>query len=101
MPAINDSPVQLSDEAYYDAETNVFHVPLIGHKTFAALLIARDAPLPLTHLSVDAHNHTTRLGVNLHQHLEQEVRAAIDRGAYRVATGIALVTHSESFGSYF
>jgi hypothetical protein len=95
MMHINDSPVQLGDTALYDREADLFRIPLIGHKTFAALLIARNAPLPLTHLSIDEHRQSSKLGVNLHEHLEDEVRAAIGRGARQVATGLALATHEE------
>lgn len=92
---INDDPIQLGDTAIYDRGADLFRVPLIGHKTFAALLVARHAPLPLTHLSIDEHRRSSKLGVNLHEHLEAEVRAAISRGAHQVATGLALATHEE------
>jgi hypothetical protein len=90
-----DSSVQLSDHAYYDGKADLFRVPLMGHKEFAALVIARDAPLPLTHLAADEHKRATPLGVNLRDHLEAEVKAALGRGAHQVATGIALMTHEE------
>lgn len=90
--------LQLSEDAYYDRDADLFCVPILGHHQFAALVIARDAPLPLTHLAADKHKRATPLGANLRDHLEAEVRAAIGRGAHQVATGIALMTHEELKG---
>ena len=98
MSMTDNSSIQLSEDAYYDREADIFRVPILGHHQFAALIIARDAPLPLTHLAADKHKRATPLGANLRDHLEAEVKAAIGRGAHQVATGIALMTHEELKG---
>jgi len=95
MTMKNDSSIELGENAYYDRHADIFRIPISGHKQFAALVIARDAPLPLTHLSVDEHKRATPLGANLRDHLQAEVKAALSRGAHQVATGIALKTHEE------
>lgn len=95
MTDMKTETLKLSELAHWDARWGFFHVLLTGSDTFAALIIAKDAPLPMAHLDMSAHRQATALGSDLHRYLEDEVKAAIERNAHQVATGLSLMTHDE------
>lgn len=95
MNVMSAKTVKLSEVAHWDEARGQYHVLLQGSDIFAALIIMKDAPLPLAHLDRSGSKPVVKLGENLHQRLEGEVKDAIARGAHQVATGISLATHAE------
>lgn len=95
MTVLSKDTVKLANIAHWDRAHGQFRVLVHGSDTFGALAIMKDAPLPLTHLDTSSERAVVKLGENLHQRLEDEVRRAIARGARQVATGLSLVTHAE------
>lgn len=95
MNLLSAKTIKLSDVAHWDEARGQYHVLLQGSDTFAALIILKDAPLPLAHLDRSGSRPVVKLGENLHERLEGEVKDAIARGAHQVATGLSLATHAE------
>ncbi len=95
MQEVDTAHGTLGEAAIWDERQQHFLVPLHGNKTFGALVILKNAPLPLAHLETHEHQRSTPLGPELHQRLEAEVNAAIGRGAHQVATGLSLLTRDE------